>query len=375
MTSSTPRPDDGGKPLLDLRIRIDSTQRIVSVTLNEVPLEIGQPEPSEPSSAHDCCASREADKPAPSVIQPALEDAAGVACVAPFVGQALGEAEASCALRGQAYLLNLLGYGVLTLFTIIAAQWLIHRYWLAGDDAFLHRYGWWMFYLDVSVVALVATLGYLRSYIYGNANHMVGAMIGMTIGMQVGTMIGGVLGATNGFFIGAIVGMTLGSLYGVVTAWCCGPMAVMHGLMAGVMGGTMGAMVVVMMIPDNVLIFMPVFITVNLLILIWFTYLFYRECVVGDRCPTQKPVSLPNMLGTCLLTIGVLTAIMVAGPKGPMVWKGSKRAVLDGPGMGNPFSMNDGVKPGPADDAATGEMRCGAMMMEPGKNRGNGQQE
>ena len=189
---------------------------------------------------------------------------------------------------------------------------------------------------------------------------MIGMVIGMTIGMQVGTMIGGVLGATNGFFVGSIVGMSLGSLYGVVTAWCCGPMAVMHGLMAGVMGGTMGAMVVVMMIPDHVLIFMPIFTTINLLILIWFTYLFYRECVVADHCQVNKPIRFVNMISISLLTVGFLTALMIVGPKGPMVWKGQKRTAVGDQPTANPFSFREGQ---PSADTAKGsEMTCGAMM-------------
>lgn len=271
------------------------------------------------------------------------------------------EAPGKADLQGRRFLFRLAINSLVTLIAIVALQLAAHRTLFADRPDFLSRYGWWIPYLDLSVVALVANLGYLRSYVYAKASHMIGMVIGMTIGMQVGTMIGGVVGATNGFFIGSIVGMSLGSLYGVVTAWSCGPMAVMHGLMAGVMGGTMGAMVVVMMIPDHVLIFMPIFTTVNLLILMWFTYLFHSECVRNQTCPADRPFGLPSMMSVSLLTVGLLSALMVAGPKGPMVWKGHKRMAVGGNPAPNPFSAQDVESPS-GGDASPGEMLCGAMM-------------
>jgi hypothetical protein len=263
----------------------------------------------------------------------------------------------------QRVLFHLIRNSAITLLALWSLQFAAYRTVIVDRGTFLDRYGWWILYLDLSVVALVATLSYLRCYVYAQASHMVGMLIGMTIGMQVGTMIGGVLGATNGFFVGSIVGMSLGSLYGVVTAWRCGPMAVMHGLMAGVMGGTMGAMVVVMMIPDHVLIFMPAFTTVNLAILMWFTFLFYRECVTGGRCALVRPISLAGQLTVTLLTVGLLSALMIYGPKGPMIWKGQKRTVIGGTPTPNPFDAHDGPTTTPRQPM--GEMACGASMPPP----------
>jgi len=347
MDSSQP-----GKPQqkdgLDLRIRLDSRGQFIGLSINEIPVDVPITVESQ-----DCHSKEE------------QVDASVHAHQSAVMQDGTDNAPKTSQQRSETFLLELLRNSVLTLFAVITLQLLVHSLYLKQDESFMDRYGWWILYLDVSVVALVATLGYLRSYIYVNANHMVGMMIGMTIGMQVGTMIGGVLGATNGFFVGSIVGMTLGSLYGVVTAWCCGPMAVMHGLMAGVMGGTMGAMVVVMMIPDHVLIFMPIFTTVNLLILIWFTYLFYKECVLAERCQVNKPIRLSNMIGITLLTVGFLTALMIIGPKGPMVWKGQKRTAVGDQPTANPFSIKDGSKPGnPDQDMSPGtEMACGAMKI------------
>jgi len=345
-----------GKPAFDLRIQLDEQHRILSVSWNEA--EGTQSQAIKPSmlAAMD-------PLPAPGV---RVSNTASQPPIASLSESANPDPE-SLARTGKSYLLRVLRNAVLTLASILGLQWLVHLGLVARDPTFMDRYGWWILYLDISVVALVATVGYLRSYRYAKASHMVGMMIGMTIGMQVGAMIGGVLGATNGFFIGSMVGMTLGSLYGVVSAWCCGPMAVMHGLMSGVMGGTMGAMVVMMMLPDHVLIFMPLFTTANLLILIWFARLFYQECVIAERCPMDKPMSLPRMLGVATLTVGFLTALMVAGPKGPMVWTGQKRSLIGDDPTGNPFSLQEG---GTARDKTSDvEMSCGGMMggMKPGR--------
>ncbi|RQW82289.1 MAG: hypothetical protein EHM62_03820, partial [Methylococcus sp.] len=251
--ATRPLPAENTSPAFDLRIQLDAQHRILSVSWNDAE--------GRPTSA-----TISAQQSASELQLATIEHAAHGVNLAHNTSAVTDDPNAdleSAARTGKSYLLQLLRNTMLTLGGILALQWLTYRVMLNRDPTFLDRYGWWILYLDISVVALVATLGYLRSYLYANANHMVGMMIGMTIGMQVGAMIGGVLGATNGFFVGSMVGMTLGSLYGVVTAWRCGPMAVMHGLMSGVMGGTMGAMVVMMMLPDHVLVFMPLFTTAN----------------------------------------------------------------------------------------------------------------
>lgn len=328
----------------ELRIRFDADRRILAISLNDDPLEL-------PARAGH------------SDLQRLHPDHAGAADPGKAAPEPAIPHDVRPARDARNVLYGLTRNSAITLAVLLSLQYGVYRTALSERTELVERYGWWILYLDLSVVALVATLSYLRSYVYAQASHMVGMMIGMTIGMQVSTMIGGVLGATNGFFVGSIVGMALGSIYGVVTAWRCGPMAVMHGLMAGVMGGTMGAMVVVMMLPDHVLIFMPVFTTVNLLILIWFTYLFYQECVTGTRCDLARPVGLAGQLGATLLTVGFLTALMIVGPKGPMVWKGPKRTLIGGEPSANPFELKDGT-PTPA-PKATGEMACGAAMGPP----------
>jgi len=331
----------------DLQLRFDSANRVVSIKVNGVPI------PLAPLPEESCCGDSDdtiaAGLTVPGISNPAIETAPAGPSLDPLLG---------------------LGLNVLMVIgAVLALQGLVYWNYFADDPQFLDRYGWWMVYLDFSVVPLIATLGYLRSYMYAHASHMMGMVIGMTIGMQVGTMIGGVVGATNGFFIGAMVGMSLGTLYGVLTAWCCGPMAVIHGLMAGVMGGTMGAMVVVMMIPDHVLIFMPVFTTANLLILIWFTYLFYKEGVAAGKCQLRGPLTLAQLSSFSLVTIGLLSALMVLGPKGPMVWKGHKRATVGANAAENPLQPKEIGKDGSSPEKHDMEMACGAMMMEGDSNQ------
>lgn len=246
---------------------------------------------------------------------------------------------------------------VITFFVVLLVEFLIARWDVMGVSPLAERYGLWILYLDVSVVALMATVFYMRSYVYGRVTHMVGMLIGMTIGMQVGTMVGGVIGATNGFFLGAMIGMGLGSLSGVITAWCCGAMAVLHALMSGVMGGTMGAMVVVMMMPDHVLVFMPVFTALNILILICFTYIFYRECVLDDQCVSRHSLSLLPLLATCLLMTLGLSFLIIAGPKGPMA--SEERPLSMDAGTSNPFSLEGHDHSG---SRHMPEMGCGASM-------------
>jgi len=262
---------------VELKIRLDAEGKFLGINVNGREVDV--------STETSCCESPSTE---PSV---------------PVSSFAVDEARHA--------VFQLIRNAALALFLIVLGQFVLARWSEPAHAHLAEHYGLWIFYLDVSVVALVSTLSYLRSYRYGNAGHAVGMLIGMTIGMQVGTMVGGVLGATNGFFVGSMVGMVLGAFYGVLAAWCCGSMAVLHGLMGGVMGGSMGAMVVVMMLPDNVFIFMPFFTGINVLILMCFTYIFYRECVVEVGCPTRKPLGLPALLVTTLVTTTGLAAVVL----------------------------------------------------------------
>ncbi len=208
-------------------------------------------------------------------------------------------------------------------------QFALYWQFFAQEPNFLARYGWWIFYMDISVVALAAMLGYLRSY-HLNTPHMLGMMIGMVVGMQVGTMLGAVVGATNGLFVGALTGMFCGGLSGVYIGCRCGStLAVIQGLMSGGMAGTMGAMLIAMMLDDHVLFFMPFFTLFNLLILLGFTYLFYEEAVECCRCKMRQLPGFLSLAGISLLATTALALLMLYGPKGPMVWTGETPKPMD----------------------------------------------
>ena len=230
--------------------------------------------------------------------------------------------------------LRLLAYAPALLLLTGLLQFLAYRRYFADTPGFAARYGWWLFYLDVSAVALAAVLGYLRSF-HLRTSHMLGMMVGMVVGMQAGTMLGAVVGATNGLFVGALAGMGAGVLFGIyIGCRCASTMAVVQGLMSGGMSGTMGAMLIAMMLRDHVLLFMPFFTLANLFILLGFTYLFHEHAVATGECPRRgRDPGFLSMLGLTLLITTLLAWVMIYGPKGPMVWVGEPPPPMDMGGM------------------------------------------
>lgn len=252
--------------------------------------------------------------------------------------------------------------GILTLTLLIMMEVAIEWFWYRKDTALLDQFLWWIFYLDLTVVSLVVTIGYLRSYRYAQTNHMISMMIGMTVGMQVGMMTGGVIGATDGYFMGAIVGVGLGTFLGVGTAWCCGPMAITQALMSGVMGGTMGSMIVAMMPADRLLIFMPIFTLLNIAILVWFSFLFFRDCVVGERCHFDRPMPWWRTFLLSMLAVGGLGGLMVLNPEHSEHFMSGDT----GADAGNPFKSEaiEGSQRSPekTEMRSGSGMSCGANM-------------
>lgn len=257
--------------------------------------------------------------------------------------------------------------GIITIAMLLVFEVLAEALWFQRDPNLLEKFGWWIFYLDVSVVSLVVMIGYLRSYRYASTNHMISMMIGMTVGMQVGMMTGGVIGATDGYFMGALVGVGLGTLLGVGTAWCCGPMAITQALMSAVMGGTMGSMIVAMMPPEKLLIFMPVFTLLNIAILIWFSFLFFKDCVIGERCMLGRVVPFWMTLLVSLLTVSGLGGLMLLNPGHAKHFKSPEedRASIDR----NPFRAKE-LQKTQEKMPDSKEMSCGAEMSG-GSNKSN----
>lgn len=180
-----------------------------------------------------------------------------------------------------------------------------------GVENFIGIYGWWIFYLIISITFLSVAIWHFHAYNL-KVGCMTGMMIGMTLGMQTGMMIGLIIGVTNGFFVGSMVGVTLGTIVGVFSGKCCGVMGVMEGAMAGVMGGTMGPMIGVMMFLDNILLFMPLYMIINVGILLGFSYMLYEE--FGKEKNTRDLIDGTTLISLSLLVMGVLIGIMVYGP-------------------------------------------------------------
>ena len=108
----------------------------------------------------------------------------------------------------------------------------------------------------------------------------------------------------------------------LIGAWagkCCGIMGFMEGLMAGVMGGTMGAMLSVMMLNDNLLLFLYLFFGSCVLIQAGLSYMMYKE--EGEtRKGAEKELSFMPFFGITVMLTALLMWIMLYGPKATIVW-------------------------------------------------------
>lgn len=209
-------------------------------------------------------------------------------------------------------------YYSITLFLVLAALSAIGYFgFFQFIPDFLANYGLWIFYLILSVAVVSAAAWHYYTYDV-KITCMVGMMVGMTFGMQTGMLIGAVLGATNGFFVGSLGGMLIGTIIGLVAGKCCGIMGVMEGMMAGVMGGTMGPMITVMMFSDHIQIFMPFYVVINILIIAGLTYMLFEESVEGKNVK-RRNISFGTLASVAVLVTIVLVAIMVYGPKNPLL--------------------------------------------------------
>jgi copper chaperone CopZ len=205
-------------------------------------------------------------------------------------------------------------YAIAAFLTLFVLEAFAYVGFFSKIPDFLTNYGWWILYLNVSV----ATLGAAAWYIHANKTaigHMTGMMIGMTVGMQSSMLLGAIVGATNGFFIGSVVGVLTGITAGSIAGRCCGVMGVMEGMMAGLMGGTMGPMITVMMLTDNVLWFMPLYIIVNVIILGGLMHMYFQHVIAKARTLEERPLDAVTFVSLCVIITSVLIAIMVYGPK------------------------------------------------------------
>ncbi|MFT4343636.1 MAG: heavy-metal-associated domain-containing protein [Candidatus Woesearchaeota archaeon] len=220
----------------------------------------------------------------------------------------------------QKYALELKGivYSIGILTVLILAFTALYVGFLQNMSNGIQTYGWWLFYLIISVTTIAMALWHFYAY-SSKVTCMIGMMIGMTFGMQTGMMIGFIIGATNGYFVGALSGMLLGVTVGFITGKCCGIMGVMEGMMAGVMGGTMGPMISVMMFSDNILIFTPFYIVINVLIMIGLSYMLYEEVVEGGKITGKNPLDFVTLASLCLIVFAGISMLIMYGPKSALL--------------------------------------------------------
>jgi cation transport ATPase len=199
-----------------------------------------------------------------------------------------------------------------TLVVVFACMYLVYLVLFWNIEGFWSRYGFYMIFLSLAVVASAVAVRHLRAY-RASVSCMSGMMIGMTIGMISSMLIGASVGATNGMFAGAVFSMAIGMGFGAWVGASCGVMGVMEGMMAGLMGGTMGPMISVMMISDHLKEFFPIFFVACFMILAGLMYMVQKEN--RSRNVTVRPYPFWTF---SLITFGVVflgSVIMVWGPR------------------------------------------------------------
>jgi predicted membrane protein len=205
-------------------------------------------------------------------------------------------------------------------FVIIAAAitmlYFGHFRFIQNFDA---RYGLYTIYTIVAAVVIGMGIWHVKSYRH-TFNCSMGMMAGMTVGMMAGFLLGAIVGATNGMFMGSVYGMVLGMFTGAWCARCCGIMSIMEGLMAGLMGGLMGAMTTVMMLNDNIVLFMPILVGSIVVIMTGMSVMIYKES--SEYRNEVKKKDKYEMLSyiSLIFVLAMLTMfVMLYGPKSALL--------------------------------------------------------
>jgi hypothetical protein len=177
-------------------------------------------------------------------------------------------------------------------------------------------YALWFLYLNISIAFLIGCTWHFITYKV-KINCMTGMMIGMSLGMQAGMLIGGIVGITNGFFIGAMAGTLIGVGIGVWSGLHSKTtMGVLQGMMSGIMGGTMGSMITVMMFFDHLKFFMPIYMIINVAILVVMSYMFWQEAVKDNQEEYKKvPIDITTTIFVTIIVTIVLSAVILFLPR------------------------------------------------------------
>lgn len=200
--------------------------------------------------------------------------------------------------------------GAVTLALLALAETAMYYGFFAGISGFA-KYTPYLFYLVISVVFIGSATWHVKHYRHGFSCNT-GMMVGMTIGMMSGFMIGAIIGATNGMFMGSVTGMLTGMAVGALCTRTCGIMPVLEGLMAGLMAGLMGAMTSVMMINENIALFMPLLIGSCIVITGGMSYMVYRE---GIEAVKPDIFDMINYVSVMFVFTAVITFIIAWGPR------------------------------------------------------------
>ncbi len=206
---------------------------------------------------------------------------------------------------------------ILSFLLMIAIEMILYFLFFSNASEFFQKYWQWMLYLTISIVSTAAGIWHLKAY-KAAVPSMTGMMLGMTIGMQSGFMIGAIVGATNGMFVGSLIGTLTGVLLGTYAGNTSGIMGAMQGMMSGLMGGTMGAMLTVMMLADHVTWFMPIFMTINVAIMLSMSYMIYEE-IVEDKEVHAAPAEFSTFFAYIFLATIIIGSIMIFGMKSLLV--------------------------------------------------------
>lgn len=205
--------------------------------------------------------------------------------------------------------------GAVTAILLSAIEILLFYGFFRGVSNF-SKYVPYLAYLIIATVFIGSAVWHIKHY-RKSFNCSIGMMVGMTVGMMSGFMIGAILGATNGMFIGSVIGMLTGMFIG---AWCartCGVMSKLEGLMAGLMSGLMGAMTSVMMINDNIALFMPLLIGSCVLITGGMSYMVRKE-IEEEHSNTSK-YDMMNYVALMFIFAIAITFIIMWGPRSAIV--------------------------------------------------------
>jgi len=171
---------------------------------------------------------------------------------------------------------QMLQVGAIAFVIIVATMAALYFGYFKTIPNFAAKYGMYMIYAAISVTVIGIGVWHIKAYRH-TFNCSMGMMVGMTIGMMAGFLLGAIVGATNGMFMGSVFGMFTGMFIGAWSARTCGIMSIMEGLMAGLMGGLMGAMTTVMMLNDNLMIFMPLLVGSIAVIMGGMSVMIYKE--------------------------------------------------------------------------------------------------